>query len=132
MADLLGATSPVPGYDLSSAARQIIPPCRLGPRTPRVQNVLGTYPGSARADGRTDQQGAGSHLDDRQAADMIQSAEPFCSSCGTPAPDLAAVLAKTMVGCVDWYRLGLSEGICPGDKRCCRCCGWIGRDFSDF
>ena len=60
MADLLGATNPVPGYDGASQNRShsALPQVQ----DPRVQNVPDLSRVS-RADGRTEQQGAGNHLD---------------------------------------------------------------------
>ena len=107
MADLLGATNPVPGYDGASQNRShsALPQVQ----DPRVQNVPDLSRVS-RADGRTEQQGAGNHLDagrlryDSNLQTFLQQLRD--------APDLAAVLAKTVV----WMRglvsaPGLSEGI---------------------
>ena len=106
MADLLGATNPVPGYDGASQNRShsALPQVQ----DPRVQNVPDLSRVS-RADGRTEQQGAGNHLDagrlryDSNLQTFLQQLRD--------APDLAAVLAKTVV----WMRglvsaPGLSEG----------------------
>ena len=107
MADLLGATNPVPGYDGASQNRShsALPQVQ----DPRVQNVPDLSRVS-RADGRTEQQGAGNHLNagrlryDSNLQTFLQQLRD--------APDLAAVLAKTVV----WMRglvsaPGLSEGI---------------------
>ena len=128
MADLLGATNPVPGYDGASQNRShsALPQVQ----DPRVQNVPDLSRVS-RADGRTEQQGAGNHLDagrlryDSNLQTFLQQLRD--------APDLAAVLAKTVV----WMRglvsaPGLSEGSPRRWHSCWRCCGWIRRDFSAF
>ena len=90
MPDLLGATNPVPNYDSAAHNR----PLPAGPQAPdpRVQNVADPTRVS-RADGKTERQGADNNL-------------------GPNAPDLAAVLTKTLV----WMRgmastPGLSAGI---------------------
>lgn len=93
---------------MAPAKTEVIPPCRRS-RTPGCRTCR-TYPGSA---GRTDGQssrGAGNHLDagrlryDSNLQTFLQQLRD--------APDLAAVLAKTVV----WMRglvsaPGLSEGI---------------------
>ena len=123
MADLLGATNPVPGYDGASQNRShsALPQVQ----DPRVQNVPDLSRVS-RADGRTEQQGAGNHLDagrlryDSNLQTFLQQLRD--------APDLAAVLAKTVV----WMRGLVSRGSPRRWHSCWRCCGWIRRDFSAF
>ena len=79
MADLLGATNPVPGYDGASQNRShsALPQVQ----DPRVQNVPDLSRVS-RADGRTEQQGAGNHLDAGRLR-YDSNLQTFCSSCGT-------------------------------------------------
>ena len=107
MPDLLGATNPVPNYDNTAHNR----PLPTGPQVqdPRIQNVADpTRVG--RADGKTERQGADNDLGpnglryDSNFQTFLQQLRD--------APDLAAVLTKTLV----WMRSmastpGLSAGI---------------------
>ncbi len=107
MPDLLGATNPVPNYDSAAHNR----PLPAGPQAPdpRVQNVADPTRVS-RADGKTERQGADNNLGpnglryDSNLQTFLQQLRD--------APDLAAVLTKTLV----WMRgmastPGLSAGI---------------------
>ena len=106
MADLLGATNPVPGYDSASQNRTV--PAAAQNQDPRVQNVPDPTRVS-RADGRTERQGADNHL----AANNLRydsNLQTFLQAL-RDAPDLASVLAKSVV----WLRgvvsaPGLSAG----------------------
>ena len=107
MPDLLGATNPVPNYDNSAHTRPL--PTGQPAQDPRVQNAADPSRVS-RADGKTERQGADNGLGpnglryDSNLQTFLQQLRE--------APDLAAVLTKTLV----WMRgmastPGLSAGI---------------------
>ena len=107
MPDLLGATNPVPNYDSAAHNRPL--PTGTPPQDPRVQNVPDPSRVS-RADGKTERQGAENNLGpnglryDSNFQTFLQQLRD--------APDLAAVLTKTLI----WMRgmastPGLSAGI---------------------
>ena len=92
MADLLGATNPVPGYD--GAVRERNMPSSAPVQDPRVQNVPDPTRVN-RADGRTEQQGADNGLTagglryDSNLQTFLQGLRD--------APQLSEVLARTVV-----------------------------------
>lgn len=91
MADLLGATNPVPGYDNAAINRNI----SLSPGNPQTQNVVD--PGRVvRPDGRTEQQDSGSLANSNQIR-YDSNYHTFLQKL-KETPDLAAALGKLFAG----------------------------------
>ena len=106
MADLLGATNPVPGYDRNSQNRPVVSAPQI--ENTKIQNVPDPTRVS-RPDGRTEQQGAEQDL----SASTLRYDSNFQSFLQAlrDAPDLASVLAKTVV----WLKSVVSTpGLAPG------------------
>lgn len=106
MADLLGATNPVPGYDRNSQNWPVVSAPQS--ENTKIQNVPDPTRVS-RPDGRTEQQGAEQDL----SASTLRYDSNFQSFLQAlrDAPDLASVLAKTVV----WLKSVVSTpGLAPG------------------
>ena len=92
MADLLGATNPVPNFDNTGYNRSV--PAAAHTPSSNVQNIADPTRNN-RADGRTEQQGADNPLQSG-ALRYDSNLQVFLQQL-RDAPDLAALLAKTVV-----------------------------------
>ncbi|MCI8869100.1 MAG: hypothetical protein HFF39_00905 [Lawsonibacter sp.] len=104
MADLLGATNPVPGYDSSITNRNI----PVSPDNTQIQNV--PDPGRVVGpDGRTEQQDSG-QLNDSGQIRYDSNFQTFLQQL-RQAPDLSQSLARILGGEGTVVMSGMSEGI---------------------
>lgn len=104
MANLLGATNPVPGYDSSSVNRNI----PISPENTQIQNV--TDPSRVgRADGRTEQQDSGASAD----AGRIRYDSNFQTFLQRlrETSDLPQTMMKLLLGKGTVVSSGMSEGV---------------------